>query len=183
MAALTSSLWMHIERLAKGPRTIPRFRSISPVRQQAFGHQIPGSVELFVVVFKLGLDGVGGEQYGCLWWTVDFIAQDALLHLQEEKLLGDALDQLLGHILRKELGPKFELQRVLLLDILRCDLMRKHRVMESMLGAFYTRWNQRNNHHPGTIKRPFYHLENSGLSCFSVNWLANFFAAMANLKM
>lgn len=98
------------------------------MRQQAFRHQVSGSVELFVVVFKLGLDGVGGEQDGCLWGTVDLVAQDALLHLQEEKLLGDALDQLLRHILRKELGPKFELQRVLLLNILRRDLKRKQRI-------------------------------------------------------
>lgn len=82
-------------------------------------------MELLVVVSKLGLDRVGGQQHGCLWWTVDFVTQDAFLHLQEEKLLRDALDQLLRHILRKELGPKFELKRVLLLNILGRDLKRR----------------------------------------------------------
>lgn len=107
-------------------QNILRLGWVLPVRQQAFRHQVSGSVELFIVVSKLGLDRVGGQQYGCLWWTVDFVAQDAFLHLQEEKLLGDALDQLLRHVLRKELGPKFELQRVVLPNVLGCDLMRKH---------------------------------------------------------
>lgn len=109
-------------------RNIFRLGRLLPVGQQAFSHQVSGPVELFVVVSELGLDRVGGQQYGRLWRTVDFVAQDAFLHLQEEKLLGDALDQLLRHILRKELGPKFELQRVLLLNILGCDLMRKQRI-------------------------------------------------------
>lgn len=105
---------------------IIRLEWVLPVRQQALRHQVSGSVEPFVVVSKLGLDRVGGQQHGRLRGTVDFVAQDAFLHLQEEKPLGDALDQLLRHILRKELGPKFELQRVLLLDVLGRDLMRKH---------------------------------------------------------
>lgn len=68
---------------------------ISPVWQQALGQQVPGPVNFFVVISELGLNGVGGQQHGRFRWTVDFVAQDALFHLQEEKLLGDVLDQLL----------------------------------------------------------------------------------------
>ncbi|TNN76133.1 hypothetical protein EYF80_013664 [Liparis tanakae] len=84
----------------------------------AFRQQVSRLVLFFVVVSKLGLDRVGGEQHGGLWWTVDLVAQDALLHLQEEQLLGDVLDQLLRHVLWEELGPELELQRVLLLHVL-----------------------------------------------------------------
>lgn len=94
------------------------FWNISPVWQQSIRQQVSGPVDLFVVVSKLGMNRVGGQQHGCLWWTVNLVAQDALLHLQEEKLLGDFLDQLLRHVLWKELGPKLELQRVLLLHVL-----------------------------------------------------------------
>lgn len=118
-----------------------RLGRLLPVGQQAFSQQVSGPVELFVVVSELGLDRVGGQQYGRLWRTVDFVAQDAFLHLQEEELLGDALDQLLRHILRKELGPKFELQRILLLNILGCDLMRKQRIQVTPRRAAGTIWN------------------------------------------
>lgn len=106
------------------------------MRQQAFGHQVSWPVELFVVGSEFGLDGVGGQQDGCLRGTVHLVGQDALLHLQEEKLLGDVLDQLLRHVLGKELGPEFELQGVLLLNILVGDLMRKNTGFESRQMSF-----------------------------------------------
>lgn len=92
--------------------------NVSPMWQQAFRQQVSGPVDLFVVVSKLGMNRVGGQQHGCLRGTVNLVAQDALLHLQEEKLLGDFLDQLFRHVLWKELGPKLELQWVLLLHVL-----------------------------------------------------------------
>lgn len=86
--------------------------------QQLFRQQVSGPVDIFIVVSKLSLNGIGGQEHSCLWWTVDVVAQDALLHLQKEKLLGDVLDQFLCHILWEELGPKLKLQRVLLLHVL-----------------------------------------------------------------
>lgn len=86
--------------------------------QQTFRQQVSGPVDLVVVVSELGLDGVGGEQHGGLWRTVDLVGQDALLHLQEEELLGDVLDQLLGHVLWEELGPKLKLEWVVFLYVL-----------------------------------------------------------------
>lgn len=83
----------------------------------------------FVVVSKLGLNRVGGQQHGSLWWTVNLVGQDGFLHLQEEKLLGDVLDQLLRHILREEFGPKLELQRVLLLHVLGRNLERSYNIV------------------------------------------------------
>ena len=66
----------------------------------------------------LGLDGVRGEQDSCLGWTVDVHTKDGLLDLQEEQVLCDLLDELLGHILRVELGKKEEGNRDLLWHIL-----------------------------------------------------------------
>lgn len=86
--------------------------------QQAFRQQVSRSVDFFVVVSKLGLNRVGSQQHGCLWWTVNLVGEDSLLHLQEEELLGDVLDQFLRHIFWEELGPELELQRVLLLYVL-----------------------------------------------------------------
>lgn len=97
---------------------LPNSRCISPVWQQLFRQQVSRSVDVFIVISKLGLNGVGGQEHSRLWWTVDVVTQDALLHLQEEELLGDFLDQFLGHILREELASKLELQRVLLLHVL-----------------------------------------------------------------
>lgn len=96
----------------------PILLNVSPMWQQAFRQQVSGPVGLFVVVSKLGMNRVGGQQHGCLWWTVNLVAQDALLHLQEEELLGDFLDQLFRHVLWKEFGPELELQWVLLLHVL-----------------------------------------------------------------
>lgn len=75
-------------------------------------------MDFFVAVSKLGLNRVGGQQHSGLWWAVDLVAQDALLHLQEEELPGDLLDQLLRHVLWEELGAKLELKRVLFLHFL-----------------------------------------------------------------
>ncbi|KAF3850032.1 hypothetical protein F7725_019751 [Dissostichus mawsoni] len=95
-------------------------------KSEALGQQVSGLVDLFVVVSKLGLNGVRGEQHGRLRGTVHLVAQDALLHLQEEQLLRDVLDQLLGHVLREEFGPKLKLQRVLLLHVLGRHLGRNY---------------------------------------------------------
>lgn len=35
----------------------------------------------------LGVDSVGGQQHGGLWWTVDLLLQDLLLHLRSNKML------------------------------------------------------------------------------------------------
>lgn len=86
--------------------------------QQAFRQQVSRPVDFFVVVSELGLDRVGGQQHGSLWRAVDLVAQDSLLHLQEEQLLRDVLDQLLRHVLGEELGPELKLERVLLLHVL-----------------------------------------------------------------
>ena len=43
-------------------------------------------------------------------------------YLEVEESDGDVLDELLGHVLGVELGPKLELQRRLLLDILTQNL-------------------------------------------------------------
>lgn len=96
----------------------------SPAWQHPFRQQVSRPMDFFVVVCKLGLDGVGGQQHGGLRWTVDLVTQDALLHLQEEELLGDFLDQLLRDVLREEFRPKLELQWILLFHILRRHLHR-----------------------------------------------------------
>lgn len=86
--------------------------------QQLLRQQVSRPVVFFIVVSELGLNSIRGQQHGRLWWAVDLIAQDALLHLKEEELLGDFLDQFLRHIFWEEFGPKLELQWVLLLHIL-----------------------------------------------------------------
>lgn len=73
-------------------------------------------MDFFVVVSIPGLSGVGREQHCGFWRTIDLVAQDAFLHLQEEELLGDVLDQLLRNFLWEELGPELKLKGVLLLD-------------------------------------------------------------------
>lgn len=75
-------------------------------------------MHLFVIISKLGLHGVGAQEHSCLWGAVDLVAEDPLLDLQEEQLLRDVLDELLCHILRVELGPEFELDGVLLPNLL-----------------------------------------------------------------
>lgn len=75
-------------------------------------------MRFFVIVSKLGLHSVGAEEHGSLRGAVNLIAENAVLHLQEEKLLRDVLDELLGHILGVELGPELELERILLSDLL-----------------------------------------------------------------
>lgn len=79
-------------------------------------------MHFFVVVSKLGLDRVGPQEHGCLRRAVDLVAKDTLLDLEEEELLRDVLDQLLSHILGVELGPEFELDRVLFPNLLCRDL-------------------------------------------------------------
>lgn len=75
-------------------------------------------MDTFVVVSEPGLNGVGRQQHGCLWGTVDLIGEDGLLHLHEEELLRDVLDQLLCNILWEELCKKPKLKRVLLFNFL-----------------------------------------------------------------
>lgn len=131
----SSCPWLHICLFLTPTEDEMRTRlyNISPVWQQAFRQQVSRPVDFFVVVSKLGMTRVGGQQYGCLWWTVNLVAQNALLHLQEEKLLGDVLDELLRHILWKELGPKLELQRVLLLNVLGRHLGRKYSTVKHLI--------------------------------------------------
>lgn len=93
-----------------------------PLGQKPLGGQVAALVHRRVVLAVLGLDGVGGQEHGGLRWAVDLLQQDRLLHLQEEELAGDFLDQLLGHVLRVVLDPQLELQRNLLLHVLRHHL-------------------------------------------------------------
>lgn len=85
---------------------------------QPLGAKVPGLVQLLAVVPELGLHSVGAQEHRRLGRAVNLIAENPLLHLQEEKLLGDVLDELLGHVFGVELGPELELQRVLLSDLL-----------------------------------------------------------------
>lgn len=93
-----------------------------PLGQKPLGGQVAVLVHRRVVLAVLGLHGVGGQEHGGLRWAVDLLQQDGLLHLQEEELAGDFLDQLLGHVLRVVLDPQLELQRNLLLHALRHHL-------------------------------------------------------------
>ena len=63
---------------------------------QLLGAGVPRLGSLFAVVPKLGLHGVGAEEHRCLRRAVDLVTEDALLHLEEEELLGDVLDELLN---------------------------------------------------------------------------------------
>ena len=70
----------------------------SPLGDQPLGAEVPRLVCLFAVVPKLGLHGVGAEEHRCLRRAVDLVTEDALLHLEEEELLGDVLDELLNSL-------------------------------------------------------------------------------------
>lgn len=94
----------------------------SPLRDQPLRAEVPRLVHLLVIISKLGLNRIGAQEHGCLWGAVDLITEDPFLDLQEEELLCDVLDELLGHILGVELGPEFELDRVLLSNLLCRDL-------------------------------------------------------------
>lgn len=91
---------------------------LSPLGQKPLGGQVARLMHHRGVLAILGLDGIGGQEHGGLRWAVDLLRQDRLLHLQEEELAGDVLDQLLGHVLRVELDPQLELQWNLLLHVL-----------------------------------------------------------------
>lgn len=90
----------------------------SPLGQQALIGEVTPMVLRLVELAILGLDSVRGQKHSGLRGAVDLLGQNVLLHLQEEKLAGDLLDQLLGHILRVILDPQLELQRSLLLHVL-----------------------------------------------------------------
>lgn len=79
-------------------------------------------MHVFVVISKFGLHSIGAKKYCCFRRTVDLIAEDPFLHLQEEELLRDVLDQLFSHILWEELGTKSELEGILLPDFLSRNL-------------------------------------------------------------
>lgn len=79
-------------------------------------------MHIFVVISKFGLHSIGAKKHSCFRRTVDLIAEDPFLHLQEEELLRDVLDQLLSHILWEELGAEFELEGILLSDFLSGNL-------------------------------------------------------------
>lgn len=94
----------------------------SPLRDQSLGAEVPRLVHFLVIISKLGLDRIGAQEHGGLRGAVDLVAEDPFLDLQEEELLGNVLDKLLSHVLRVELGPEFELDRVLLSNLLCRDL-------------------------------------------------------------
>lgn len=94
----------------------------SPLRDQPLGAEVPRLVHFLVIISKLSLNGVGPQEHCRLWGAVDLITEDPFLDLQEEKLLCDVLDEFLGHVLGIELGPEFELDRVLLSNLLCGDL-------------------------------------------------------------
>jgi len=79
-------------------------------------------VHIFLVISKFGLHSIGAKKYCCFRRTVDLIAEDPFLHLQEEELLCDVLDQLFRHILWEELGAEFELEGILLSNFLSRNL-------------------------------------------------------------
>lgn len=79
-------------------------------------------MHLFVVISKFGLHSIGAKKYCCFRRTVDLITEDPFLHLKEEQLLRDVLNQLLRHVLREELGTESELERILLSDFLSRNL-------------------------------------------------------------
>lgn len=80
----------------------------NPLGQQVLTDQHARLADRLVVVPVLGLDGVRREQDGSLRRTVHLHRQDRLLDLQEEHVLRDLLHQLLGHVLREELGHEHE---------------------------------------------------------------------------
>lgn len=96
-----------------------------------------------VVICKFGLHSIGAKKYCCFRRTVDLIAEDPFLHLQEEELLRDVLDQLFRHILWEELGAEFELEGILLSDFLSRNLrteatLQLSRVVNNRINCFYT---------------------------------------------
>lgn len=100
----------------------PREMYHSPLGKKPLGGQVTALVHRRVELAKLGLDGIGGQEHSGLRGAVDLLWQDRLLHLQEEELAGNVLDQLLGHVLWVELDSQLELQRNLLLHVLRDHL-------------------------------------------------------------
>ena len=70
------------------------------------------------VATYLGLYGVGGQQHGGLGGAVDILAEDGLLHLQVEEVLGGLLYQLLGRVLGEELHAEMEVDRLVLWHVL-----------------------------------------------------------------
>lgn len=93
-----------------------------PLGDQAFRTEIPSLVQFFIIISKFGLHSVRSKKDSSFRWAIDLVTKDSFFHLQEEQLLGDVLDQLFKHILRKKLGPEFELERVLFPDFLSRDL-------------------------------------------------------------
>lgn len=53
----------------------------APLRQQSVAGEVPWLVGILVVLAVLGMDGVGRQQDGRLWWAVVLVVQDGLLHL------------------------------------------------------------------------------------------------------
>lgn len=107
----------------------------SPLRDQSLGAEVARLVHFLVVISKLGLNRIGPQEHGCFWGAVDLIAEDPFLDLQEEELLSDVLDELLSHVLRVELGPEFELDRVFLPNLLCGDLRGGRQLSQRQLRA------------------------------------------------
>ena len=94
----------------------------SPLGDQTLWIEVSRLVHIFLVISKFGLHSIGAKKYCCFRRTVDLIAEDPFLHLQEEELLCDVLDQLFRHILWEELGAEFELEGILLSNFLSRNL-------------------------------------------------------------
>lgn len=79
-------------------------------------------MRLFIVVTIFGLARVGRKKYGTFGRAINFVVEDAILHLKIKKSESNILNNLLADVFGKEFGAEFELQRNLLLDILWKDL-------------------------------------------------------------
>ena len=110
---------------------------------QLLGAGVPRLVSLFAVVPKLGLHGVGAEEHRCLRRAIDFVTEDALLHLEEEELLGDVLDELLNTSSGKNLALNLN--------------WRGFSFLTYWADTFFSSFNQVENPVLSTYWRPKYH--------------------------
>lgn len=94
----------------------------SPLLKQSLRCKVSTFVCFFWVISKFGLDSIGGQQHSCLWGAVYLVGQNGILHLHEEQLFSDVLNEFFSHIFWVVLGPELKLKRVLLLHLLRGHL-------------------------------------------------------------
>ena len=55
-------------------------------------------MKILLKVAILGLDSIGGKQDAGLWWTVDLVTQDGILHLDNVRCIDN-------NLLRKNITP------------------------------------------------------------------------------